>query len=69
MSVINKDDLMDAVRRTIMDDYNGMVGFCTTCGEEQSGVEPDGERYTCESCGANTVYGAEMLLLMGYADE
>jgi len=66
-SRINKRDLMDAVQRTIMDDE--MVGFCTACGEEQGGVEPDAERYTCESCGANTVYGAEMLLLMGYADE
>jgi hypothetical protein len=67
MSVINKDDLLDAVERTIMDDE--MVGFCTACGEEQGGVEPDAERYTCQSCGANTVYGAEMLLLMGYGDE
>ena len=66
-SRINKRDLMDAVQRTIIDDE--MVGFCTACGEEWYGVEPDAERYTCESCGANTVYGAEMLLLMGYADE
>ena len=67
MSVINKRDLMDAVQRTIMDDE--MVGLCTACGYEQGGVEPDGEQYECESCGANTVYGAEQLLLMGYADE
>ncbi len=41
-------------------------GFCTACGEEAYGVEPDARKYTCESCGAAKVYGAEELLMMGY---
>ena len=42
-----------------------MGGFCTECGEEASGVEPDARGYKCESCGANAVYGAEELVVMG----
>lgn len=40
-------------------------GFCLACGESQSGVEPDAQRYECESCGKNKVYGAEELILRG----
>lgn len=40
-------------------------GFCLACGETQSGVEPDARRYTCESCSAAKVYGAEQLVVMG----
>ena len=39
-------------------------GFCTTCGNEAFGVEPDAREYECESCGEATVYGAEELLFM-----
>ena len=39
------------------------LGFCTACGDEAYGVEPDAREYTCESCGAAAVYGAEELLL------
>jgi hypothetical protein len=39
------------------------IGFCRKCGEEQSGCEPDARNYTCESCGAKEVFGAEELLL------
>lgn len=39
-------------------------GFCTACGVEVEGVEPDAEKYTCEECGAEAVYGAEQLLIM-----
>ena len=55
------EDIIDAAQR---DDG---TGFCIGCGEEASGVEPDAERYECESCGAMKVYGAEQLLLLGYA--
>lgn len=40
------------------------IGFCTACGEEQSGAEPDACNYPCECCGANQVFGAEELLLL-----
>lgn len=39
------------------------VGFCTACGEEAEGVEPDACNYECEYCGATAVFGAEELLL------
>ena len=39
------------------------IGFCTECGAEQLGVEPDANGYKCEGCGALAVSGAENLLL------
>lgn len=41
------------------------VGFCTKCGLEHFGIEPDAECYHCEECETPTVYGAEQLLIMG----
>ena len=41
------------------------LGFCTACGEEAFGVEPDACGYTCESCDEPAVYGAQELLLLG----
>lgn len=38
-------------------------GFCTHCGEEATGCEPDAREYACEYCGRFTVYGAEELLM------
>jgi hypothetical protein len=40
------------------------VGFCTACGNEQGGCEPDARRYRCEACDERAVYGAEELLFM-----
>ena len=40
------------------------VGFCTACGNEQGGCEPDARRYRCESCDERAVYGAEELLFI-----
>src|SRR5262245_35782622 len=39
-------------------------GFCTACGNEQEGCEPDARDYKCEACGKRAVYGAEELLIM-----
>ena len=39
------------------------IGFCTTCGEEAHGVEPDMRRGECESCGEKKVFGAEELII------
>lgn len=41
------------------------LGFCTACGAEAFGVEPDARGYECEECGVHKVYGAEELLIMG----
>ena len=40
------------------------LGYCTECGEEHSGIEPDACEYVCESCGADAVCGAEEIVLM-----
>lgn len=44
------------------------VGFCTFCGAEKDGCEPDAEDYECDSCGAHGVYGAEQLIVLGKVD-
>lgn len=56
-SLISVDDIIDAIEQ----DDN--LGFCTACGDEAYNVEPDAERYRCESCGQHAVYGAQQLLL------
>lgn len=38
-------------------------GFCTACGEEANGCEPDARGYECEFCGERKVYGASELLI------
>ena len=55
---IDIDRIIEAIAE---DDYRG---FCTACGEEAYGVEPDARGYTCEACGEPKVYGAEELLIM-----
>lgn len=39
-----------------------LIGFCTSCGADQLGVEPDANGYACQSCGQMAVSGAENLL-------
>lgn len=41
------------------------TGFCIGCGNEQMGVEPDMRKGHCDDCGAELVYGAEELMMMG----
>jgi hypothetical protein len=52
-----------------LDEYHYMnengEGLCVACGEVACGVEPDAERYECESCGDPYVWGIEQLLIMG----
>ena len=40
-------------------------GYCLACGAKAHNVEPDARKYTCESCQAPKVFGAEELMLMG----
>lgn len=46
-------------QETTLDD----PGFCTSCGAEATGCEPDAIEYECEHCGESTVYGASELLM------
>jgi hypothetical protein len=64
MAKITVQQIIDAVESG---DY---IGICVACGHEQEGVEPDARSYSCESCNARKVYGAEELLMMtGYTFE
>lgn len=40
-------------------------GFCLCCGQFVEGFEPDARKGKCPECGADKVYGAEELVLMG----
>jgi len=55
--VISQKRIMAAV------ESGEQIGFCTECGSEQMGVEPDANGYKCEACGHMAVTGAENLLL------
>ena len=65
MTRIDPDALLAACERSLF----GMEddGFCIVCGAEAYGVEPDAQGYECEECEEEAVYGAEQLLLEGYA--
>ena len=58
---VTQDRVMDAV--TAMQTSLDNIGFCILCGCESEGVEPDARNYTCESCGAQQIFGAEELLM------
>ena len=53
---------IDRIIEVVEEDDN--IGFCTACGEEQWGCEPDACNYVCECCGEFEVFGAEELLIM-----
>ena len=56
-------DLTEEEYRSLVSEYGG---FCLDCREEACGIEPDARNYLCESCGRESVFGAEELLLMGH---
>lgn len=57
---ITADRLMEAVQREMFGTEN--PGFCTACGEEQEGCEPDARNYECDNCGAHKVSSPHVLL-------
>tara|TARA_R110000824_G_scaffold11593_11_gene50841 strand:+ start:2255 stop:2470 length:216 start_codon:yes stop_codon:yes gene_type:complete len=59
-TLIDIDEIMDAVKR------DDCIGFCTACGLEHGGCEPDMENHICDSCGQYAVFGAEQLLFYYY---
>ncbi|HMD61047.1 MAG TPA: hypothetical protein VKG78_06430 [Opitutaceae bacterium] len=63
---IHQDITLDRVTEAVKRQYATLdnPGFCTRCGAEADGVEPDARNYPCESCGEDGVHGAEELLLM-----
>ena len=61
---IHKDITLDRVTEAVERSHSSLdnPGFCTRCGADAEGVEPDARRYECEACGEPGVYGAEELL-------
>jgi len=59
---ITEERIMDAVESAMTSLEN--PGFCIACGDDAYGCEPDARQYTCESCDARAVYGAEELMIM-----
>lgn len=57
---LTEEVLMDAIERRNTNLDN--PGFCTACGYEQEGCEPDATNYECEECGANKVCAPEVIL-------
>jgi len=55
------DNHMDGIISAV--ESGEYMGFCTACGEEAYGIEPDAHEYKCPACDARAVYGAEELLL------
>jgi hypothetical protein len=55
---ITQDRVLEAV------EADDNLGFCTACGADAYGVEPDARGYECEECAAKAVYGAEELLFI-----
>ena len=54
--MIGIDRIIEAI------ELDNLTGFCTTCGADFTGYEPDARACECEVCGQMSVYGAEELL-------
>ena len=56
----------DRIREAVLRHHRNLddPGFCTACGADADGVEPDAERYTCEACEEPAVYGASELFFI-----
>jgi len=64
---ITPEKIINGARMSLASDE--YTGWCADCGDEHDGIEPDTHHGECQSCGVRAVIAAEMLLLMGYADE
>ena len=60
----NKQDIVKTAMGLMEEDICTIEGVCIKCGEITHGVEPDAEKYKCESCETNTVYGAQQIVLL-----
>jgi hypothetical protein len=60
-NIIDLDTLISAAEESMSG--LGNAGFCTACGEERDGCEPDARNYPCDNCGKRKVFGALELLI------
>lgn len=58
---LSYEDVAQAAEESMIGTSN--PGFCMNCGEYHDSCEPDMRDGTCESCGKQSVYGAEEILL------
>lgn len=58
---LTRDVIEAAVHRRMSSLDN--PGFCTSCGHEHDGIEPDAINCECEACGEPTVFGADEMLI------
>jgi len=58
---ITKERLYDAVKEQMYGTEN--PGFCTSCGADHDGCEPDARKYLCYECDENAVWSAEELMM------
>ena len=63
MSELNQNIVQTAIG-LLEDDMDTIEGVCIKCGVVHHGVEPDAEKYKCDSCETNTVYGADQIILL-----
>lgn len=55
---------MEEVEQAIED----QEGICRACGEHFANLGPTAQRYECEFCGEDAVYGAEQFLREGWIE-
>jgi|TARA_Y100000310_G_scaffold8488_1_gene9057 hypothetical protein len=60
----NKQNVVETAMGLMEEDMDTIEGVCIKCGEITHGVEPDAEKYKCESCETDTVYGAQQIVLL-----
>ena len=60
----NKQNIVKTAMGLMEEDICTIEGVCIKCGEIAHGVEPDAEKYKCENCETNTVYGAEQIVFL-----
>lgn len=53
----------DQIQSALEQDDN--IGFCTSCGELHSNIEPDARNYKCSNCGLFQVFGVEQIIIEG----
>jgi len=64
-NVLDPQEILEAAEASMFGMDN--LGFCIACGAEHYGCEPDACKYECEECGEHKVYGAQELVIMGFA--
>jgi hypothetical protein len=60
----NKQNIVETAMSLMEEDIDTIEGVCIECGIVHHGVEPDAEKYKCDNCETNTVYGAEQIVLL-----